>query len=234
MTKLVVDPEIQKEALEVLENCRKNIQEKYLSLRYVYTNHYDFPELDPLRHEIVLALIFGLNQAAITLTNHLLESALKNFLIAFHSRDLKVGSSQTGVLSLIAATKPAQKKYGSMNLYDTIEETFKANLIGEDDKQLLHRFRKYMRNAYGHADKSKTFRGSHTTVQGITINEDGLKTDKPVDVGIEDLLVGQGIFQATMAERDAPMYFLEIDKIIRMLMESVFPGYSDDQIADNE
>ncbi|MEK0337195.1 MAG: hypothetical protein QQN41_07165 [Nitrosopumilus sp.] len=232
MTKTVVDPEVKKEALEILKTCRINVQKKYLSLRHVYTNHYDFPELDPLRHEIALALMFGLNQAAITLTNHLLESALKNFLIAFHSKDSNCYAGQTGVQGFIDATKPARQKYGSMNLYNTIEESFKAKLINENNKQLLHRFREYMRNAYGHADKKKTFRGTQTTVQGMTIDKDRIKTEKPIDIVIEDLLVGQGIFQAVMAENDAPMYFLEIDRIIRILMEKVFPGYLDDSSAN--
>jgi len=39
------------------------------------------PELDVIRHEVCLCLIFHLNQAAIALTNHLLESFLKYSLI---------------------------------------------------------------------------------------------------------------------------------------------------------
>ena len=44
-----------------------------------YSTPYDWPEMDTLRYEICGCISFGLNQAAITLTNHLLESLLKYF-----------------------------------------------------------------------------------------------------------------------------------------------------------
>ena len=59
--------------------------QNYLLVRDAYRTEYDFPELDPVRHEIAPCLVFGLPQAAITLTNHLLESLLKYSLIYDHA-----------------------------------------------------------------------------------------------------------------------------------------------------
>jgi hypothetical protein len=65
----------------IIEERQSVMWQNYLLVREPYRTEYDFPELDPLRHEVALCLIFGLPQAAITLTNHLLESLLKFALI---------------------------------------------------------------------------------------------------------------------------------------------------------
>jgi hypothetical protein len=62
------------------------INRNYPAVRDAYQNHYNWPEMDTLRHEVCLCLIFGLHQAAITLTNHLVESLLKVALITHDAK----------------------------------------------------------------------------------------------------------------------------------------------------
>jgi len=219
------EPTIKKYQLEIIEILKENqatIRKKYASIRDAYQISYDWPEFDTLRHEISLALMFNLNQAAITLTNHMLESLLKNALIVFHSHSIDKKSSENPLEQMMESTAPAQKKFGKMNLSRTIDETFKAGLISENEKEKLHAFREFMRNAYGHADKVKTFRDGEVPVQAIELG-DPPEITNPQNVKIADLLVGQGLIQAMLAEREATGYFLEIDSLVRNLMTKIFP-----------
>ena len=54
---------------EILRSRKGEIISNYPLIQDLYQNYYNMPELDPLRHEVCLCLILGLNQAAITLTN---------------------------------------------------------------------------------------------------------------------------------------------------------------------
>jgi hypothetical protein len=69
----------------ILEERQRLMLQNYLLVRESYRTEYNFPELDPVRNEVALCLVFGLPQAAITLTNHLLESLLKFALIYDHA-----------------------------------------------------------------------------------------------------------------------------------------------------
>ncbi len=115
-----------------------------------YRNAYDWPEIDPIRNEISLCLMFGLNQAAITLTNHLLENLLKTTLIAYHSKDKFPKDSEGKVADLIEMTREERVKYGNMALGNCINAVRSAGLINKDQKKLLHEIRDSFRNAFGH------------------------------------------------------------------------------------
>ena len=70
---------------EILRSRKNEVPKNYMAVRELYRNSYYMSELDPLRYEVCLCLILGLHQAAITLTNHLLESFLKHALTYHHS-----------------------------------------------------------------------------------------------------------------------------------------------------
>jgi len=66
---------------QILRDRQPIMVRNYPYLRDSYLQEYGLPEIDPIRYEVVLCLIFGLYQAAIALSNHLLESLLKYALI---------------------------------------------------------------------------------------------------------------------------------------------------------
>lgn len=101
--------------------------------------------------------MFGLNQAAITLTNHLLENLLKTTLIAHYSKDKFPKNSEGKVEELIEMTREAREKYGDMALGNCINAIRSAGLIDKDQQKSLHELRDFFRNAFGHADKEKIF-----------------------------------------------------------------------------
>lgn len=69
------------EFLIITEQRKSFFTKNFSYVQRIYETPYDMPELDPLRHEISLCIMFGLHQAAITLTNHLIEWFIKLILI---------------------------------------------------------------------------------------------------------------------------------------------------------
>jgi len=97
---------------EILEYRTGIIQENYNQIIDEFENHYNLPEIDPLRNEICLCIMFGFYQAAITLSNHLFEKAFKLFLIVHYSKikDEKKEDEEQGIVKkIISVFKPGQK-----------------------------------------------------------------------------------------------------------------------------
>lgn len=215
---------------EIMRSRVDFINRYYLSVRDAYKNYYHWPELDPLRHEISLCIIFGLCQAAITLTNHLLESLLKYALIIHHPDSEKAGKEgikEPAVTSVINRFEEGTRLYGDANLGETINRACTVGLISKTQKKQLHEFRERFRNAFAHSDKAKTFGDTSVPVTGVKLENDKLKVDETSEVKIAEFLVGQGIFQATLAQREAPHYFKYVDALVREIMEKLF-GPADD------
>lgn len=163
-----------------------------------------------------------LNQAAITLTNHLLENLLKTTLIAYYSKDKFPKDSKDKVDDLVEMTREAREKYGEMALGDCINNVRKAGLIDKKQQNFLHEIRDAFRNAFSHADKEKIFQGGTVPIQVMSIEDDGISAEVKKVVKLSDLVIGQGIIQAMQAEREAPWYFKNIDSLARELFDKVF------------
>jgi len=183
--------------------------------------------MDTLRHEACLCIAFGLNQAAITLCNHLLESLLKYSLIYHHSinSETKRTATSTELVKLMESyTEEGITKYGHLTLNRTIEEAHSLGLIDDEEKDMLHQFRHSFRNAYSHADKKKTFGDTAIPVQGARIEGGGIIANVPVDAVIAEIPILHSIAQAMKATEDAPYYFLYLDNLVRSLKARVFPN----------
>lgn len=213
------------EVNEIIRSRFEFIERNYPSIRDAYRNHYDWPELDPLRHEICICITFGLCQAAITLTNHLLETLLKYALIIQHGKNKEQKEEETKgriITSFIEKYKEGVQLYGDANLDKTINRACTVGLITKDQKNQLHQFRDRFRNAYSHSDKKKTFGKSTVPVAGVRLENEKFIPDEKSEPEIANLLVGQGLIQAMMAQNDAPEYFLYIDKLARDIREKLF------------
>lgn len=205
---------------------KKAFEHKFPLVAYAFENEYGWPEMDTLRHEVCLCIAFDLNQAAITLCNHLLESLLKYSLIYFHSikNEKNVSLGNTEIIALMAAfTEKGIKKYGDMQLNRTIDEAHGFGLIDDAERGMLHQFRHDFRNAYSHSDKQKTFGGIAVPVQSAKIGSEQIITGIPVEAKIAELPIIQSIAQAMKAAEDAPYYFLYLDELVRRLKKRVFP-----------
>jgi hypothetical protein len=217
--------QLTKEANKIIEERADFMYEGYLKVRKSYKKKYRLIELDSLRHEICICICFGLYQAAITLTNHLLESLLKSALIFYHGRsNFQTKDTHDGkiVSSLVNQYREAIEKYGDANLINNINSASKLGLISKEDKKELHKIRVQIRNAYGHADKVKMFGEMTIPVSGIKIENNTIKTDEECNPLVAKFPIGQGIIQSLQAKNLAPNYFLYIDSLVRKLNKSLF------------
>jgi len=213
------------EVNEIIKSRFEFINRHYLSIRDAYQNHYDWPELDPLRYEICICITFGLCQAAITLTNHLLESVLKYALIIKCGDKVKQSKEDIKgrvITALIEKYKNCIEKYNDNSLSKTINLARREGLISKEQKKQLHYFREIFRNAYSHADKMKTFGKSTVPVTGVRLEDNKLVTDEINEPEIAFFLVGQGIVQFEIAQKTAAPYFLYIDKLVRDIRDKLF------------
>lgn len=203
-----------------------NIDVNYPLISEAFENEYGWPDVDSVRSEVCKCLICGFYQAAITLTNHLLESVLKKTLIIDESAKNKTEQSDiTNVFD------DATEQYANKDLDYTINQACRKGLITKKDKKLLHIFRERYRNAYSHADPQKTFSGISIpatifTTKDLDNPEEFFKkafTNKPnVTLSAENNVIIQGLVQRIKAEQEAASYFLTIDGIIRDLCSKLF------------
>lgn len=126
-----------------IDELNDNLGNNYKTVAYAFENEYGWPEVDPVRSEICKCLICGFYQAAITLTNHLLESVLKKALIIDES-----AKNKTELSDITNIFDDATKKYGNSKLHFTINQACQEGLITEEEKDILHLFRHQYRNAF--------------------------------------------------------------------------------------
>lgn len=204
------------------------IEVNYNNISNLFNIEYGYPELDPLRDEICKCIICNLHQAAITLTNHLLESSLKKCLAMKHS----ISNNQNDI-KLEDAFKEGITKFDQLDLGDTINRACTQGLITKEQKRLLKNFKDEFRNPYSHATVSEIFKD--TTVKGKTISliegespENLLKRifDNHSDevLAVKDILPIQGLVQVVIAKQISIPYFTEVDKIIREMLTKLKPN----------
>lgn len=209
----------------LLNGYTKAFSSRFRLVEFEYSTPYDWPEMDTLRHEICGCISFGLNQAAITLTNHLLESLLKYSLAYHHSLNhSKPLESENDLVELMVKfTEEGLKKYGKAKLSQNINEANKLGLINDEESELLHSFRKKFRNPFGHSDKEDTFGDLSVPVSVATLQDSKLISQPKVVVKIEKMPIFHGLAQVQLAEIDAPEYFRKMDRLVRKVKTCVFP-----------
>lgn len=140
----------------LIQSRKKDICSNYPIIRKILRTPYEGDtELNPLRQEISICIVFGLYQAAITLTNHLLEKFLKIALI-YKKADF-TADGKTVVEKTINSTAKSIKTYKKQYLGKNIEDAYNQGLLTGEERNRLNDFRHDFRNAYGHADVDKTF-----------------------------------------------------------------------------
>ena len=217
------------ERLELFVNeLNSCIGDNYEVIRNVFNKEYGYPEFDPLRDEICKCVLCDLHQAAITLTNHLLESSLKKCLAMKHSISIKQND-----IKIEDAFKEGITKFDQLDLDDTINRACTQGLITKEQKTLLKKFKDEFRNPYSHATTSEIFKD--TTVKGKTISlnegespENLLKrifdNDSDEVLAVKDLLPIQGLVQVMIAKQISVPYFTEVDRIIREMLIKLKPN----------
>lgn len=223
-----MDEELKKQIIDEINSVIKSrissINRNYVQIRDAYKNGYHLPELDPLRHEICLCIFFGLDQAAITLTNHFFEALFKFALINKESelQKAKKESGPPSVASFIKTIESAFDKYNSKDLSNNIDRACTIGLITKEQKKELQRLRDDFRNAYSHSDKEKTFRDGTIPAQAISLEGDQLTAGSVEEADVAKLIFAHGILQVNQANVEAIPYFLYLDKVARQVIKKLF------------
>lgn len=217
-----IDKILENEVAGIIDSRLPFVYNIYTKIRFRLYNTYQWPELDPVRNEICLCLMFGLSQAAITLTNHLMESVLKYSLIEKLSKDNTPPRKGKAITDFVGKFADALGIYDNSDLSKNINKACSLGLITKEQKKLLHKFRIDYRNAYSHSEKEKTFGNRTIPMQALKIEDGKIVMDEQSQPEIARMLVGQGLIQAKIAENEAPDYFIEVDNVVRYIRDKLY------------
>lgn len=212
--------------LNVIKDIKCKIKKNYNSISIAFENEYGLLKIDPVRKEICYCLLCEFNQAAITLTNHLLESFLKEILITYDA--VKNNNDKRNISNLF---NDATNKYANKNLHYMITKAYDNKLITEEEENILHDLRNKYRNPFSHADPQKIFKGmnnipaSFINLKDISKAEDlREKIFSPPNtlLSAKNNIMIQGILQSIIAEKESTKYFLTLDNIIRNVRKRLY------------
>ncbi len=198
-----------------IDELNKQIGTNLPKIDFQFNTEYGWPEFDPLRDEVCKCLVCNLCQAAITLTNHLLENFLKTMLI-YHETIANKDNSDDILLSIF---KPNVDKFDGLDLSQTLGRAKSKGLITKKQWKVLDDYRDNFRNAYSHAEKKKIFKDLTIGTNVVELKNNEFKTSDYNQTPIIDVLFGQGIAQTLLSKKIAFNYFISVDTIIRDVLE---------------
>lgn len=212
---------------DVFLKWAESAQANFLEVQQQTENGYGLPELETLRAETCYCIIHGQWQAAVCLTNVLLEIFLKLMLIYSNQ---EIPQDDAPPLSrLLNSLSAATEKYMGKDLNDTINMACKQGLISKEAKKSLHVCRERLRNAFFHADIKKMFGDTTTPVTGADFAKLEIEQEE-IPISALPLLFGEALWQN--AQANAIPYFKEVDGLIRETLPKVFPGI-DEELSEN-
>lgn len=197
-------------AEQFIKELNEKFNENLSKIKFQFENEYVWPDFNPLRDEIAKCLICDLCQAAITLTNHLVENFIKTML---SYKDIIENKDFNNNAKYI-------EKYDGKALGDTLIMAKSKGLITKEQWKVLDGFRDEYRNAYSHAEKKKIFKNNFATKHTLKV-ENGLVQEETEQVPIINLIIGQGIAQFKISKGKAFNYFISIDEIIRDVIKRI-------------
>lgn len=198
------------------EQILKNIDTNWPKLEELNSQWYDWPLLDNIRSEIFYSFLIGCSQAAVTLTNHLLEKALKVILMQTEPNN----QNFTDAAKIQSHYAELNRQYQNVNLVDLIQRFFDKGYIDENERTTLDEFRKVFRNAFGHADPKKTF--GETTKKVAVFNPFVHTEFQMSEVKVKDFQFVQDTEQKKICDTQGLDYFIFIDKIIIRTLGKIF------------
>ena len=201
---------------QFVNELNNNFDKNLFKIEFQFNNEYGWPEFDPLRDEISKCLICDLCQAAITLTNHLLENFLKTMLIYHETISNKNQDTDDDLFSMF---KPNVDEYDARNLSQTLGQAKRKGLITKDQWKILDDYRDNFRNAYSHAEKKKIFKDITIGTNIVKLEDGQFNTSESIQTPLIEVLFGQGIAQTLLSKGIAFDYFISVDNIIRDVLK---------------
>ena len=205
-----------------IDGVNAKIPQNYSSVLDAFENEYDWPELDPVRDEICKCIICGLYQAAIVLTNYLLEDTLK---VALVSQEVILDKDRPKK-DLCDLFDKATRDLSGKPLWETSKKAREKGIISEEEKQLIDKLRSEFRNPYSHADNRKIFEGVCIPTTIVTVDnsasEGSVRQETIMELSAAVTPFVQGMLGPIQAEKLASKYFLSVDGIVRKIRQRIF------------
>lgn len=201
---------------QFIDELNKAIVPNLNRLEYQFNNEYGWPEFDPLRDEISKCLICDFCQAAITLTNNLLEHFLKTICIYSDSIAKKETEPSNGLI----INRAIIDRFDGLDLSQTLRHAKKIGLISEEQWKKLDNYRDEFRNAYSHSEKKKIFKDKTVATLEPIIKDGQFTLAASSITHLLDIPAYQGIFQAILSKNVAFNYFISVDELIRSTLDN--------------
>ena len=192
-------------ALNVIRNIKVNttnfcqIQESAATLLH--------NQLDNVREEICRCICFNFYQAAITLTNHLIESFLR-LSVAIK----KSGATEYNDESLVKIDD-AFNSLSKLTLFPLINLAFDHKIITEDQLKQIEKYFKKIRNPFSHGSPHQLLNNAGKMGM-IRTSFSGKTPLKVMEVDNQKQFQLHGLFQGAKASNDAIPYFKYVDELI--------------------
>ncbi|MCB0508950.1 MAG: hypothetical protein KDD21_11690, partial [Bacteroidetes bacterium] len=155
-------------------------------------------------------------QAAVTLTNHLLEKSLKAVLIFNEPNN----QNYTDISQIENHFENMNNLHGNKLLYETITACQAKKLISDEQAEKLNEYRQNLRNAFSHADSNKTF-GETKKIVGI-FNPFVHNEIQSKEVKVANFPFLQDTTQKQIADKECVTYFKYVDSVIKSITPNLF------------
>ena len=194
-----------------IEQIEKYVQSPNKLVMEAFNSEYAFIELNSLLNEVCLCIFCGLPQASITLTNTLLELAMRISIQYAKGIGIEINNN---LLEPLKYEKKNGKKIPQNSLSNNIKIAFAMGLITHEQKDFLNKYRKDFRNNFSHA-RLETIEEEKIPIGSINISE---KRCSQIENSLSEFLPLYGISLYMSAENSYIKNFLDIDKIIRSII----------------
>lgn len=208
-----------------LEEAKEHFIE-YLENNFEFLNYQiqsDIHEVDINRFEIRKCIVFEMGITALTMLGITLEEFLKT-LLKFNS--FKYSFDENSNLSTVAKdSKKAESDFGSMTLHNAIEKSLNEKIITKAEFDRLMDFKKFIRNAFVHSDKSKMFDDNEIKVDMVELKEGNFSKVENGAYTMTELFFAQGLGKKIAAEKSAKVIYENIDKLFIEISNRFWENY---------
>ena len=196
------------------EQIEQSVQFPNKKVVSVFESEYELLELNSLRDEICRCIFCGLPQASLTLTNTLLELAMRVSIAYAKVAGVIIDEN---LLDSLGGKKKTGKKHSKNTLSNNINILFAMGLITEEQKELLHEYRKEYRNNFAHA-RLERIEKETMSFECINIPK---KSYMQISKNLLELPMLYGLSLQMSAENTYIDYFLCVDNIIRNIYSKI-------------
>ncbi len=187
-----------------------------LNKNFTFLNHQSethFHEVDIKRWETRQCVTLGLGISAIAMVGIILEEFLKGLLKRHYLLPAMNSSEKPDLRDLEEIGLEAENAFGGLMLHNAIQKARKENLITEQEENHFMQVKEFIRNAFVHSDKSKTFDpDGKPSVNLVSIEDGALKVEETRNMNPLSLIIAHGMLQKDLADKNCQRIFQEVDE----------------------